>query len=326
MKKCFCFAMVTILLFLLEGCGNSNSSSVIEETTEDVVDTTVEPTTEKPTEPPTTEPPQLSESCNMVLASGYDGDDYYQLVANETEDYNGVKDELGVIKNNEWLLKPTLDMPFVNDDGSMKGVKNIYGIDNQNIFYLGNSCFYYHITTSRRYASDLYKDIFFNAEINKYYEQDSSSCVANIDYGSMNQEPNFSFTHYINEDEPMVIVDFSKTSSSDGVAKILNTNTMETSELVINKLDEFSFFNLSTVYPISENKFAVSFVGKKICFYDLDGNQLFDTTNYKLSTYDQDITFKDDKCSFTIKNNGGTLYNITINSKGEVIDSYEVSE
>ena len=124
----------------------------------------------------------------------------------------------------------------------------------------------------------------------------------------------------------MVIVDFSKTSSSDGVAKILNTNTMETSELVINKSDEFSFFNLSTVYPISENKFAVSFVGKKICFYDLDGNQLFDTTNYKLSTYDQDITFKDDKCSFTIKNNGGTLYNITINSKGEVIDSYEVSE
>ena len=59
----------------------------------------------------------------MVLASGYDGDDYYQFVANETEDYNGVKDELGVIKNNEWLLKPTLDMPFVNDDGSMKGVK-----------------------------------------------------------------------------------------------------------------------------------------------------------------------------------------------------------
>ena len=51
----------------------------------------------------------------------------------------------------------------------------------------------------------------------------------------MNQEPNFSFTHYINEDEPMVIVDFSKTSSSDGVAKNLNTNTMETSELVINK-------------------------------------------------------------------------------------------
>ena len=114
--------MVTILLFLLVGCGNSNSS-VIEETTEAVVDTTVEPTTEKPTEPPTTEPPQLSKSCDMVLASGYDGDDYYQLVANETEDYNGVKDELGVIKNNEWLLKPTLDMPFVNDDGSMKGVK-----------------------------------------------------------------------------------------------------------------------------------------------------------------------------------------------------------
>ena len=107
MKKCICFAMVTIL-FLLVGCGNSNSSYVIEETTEAVVNTTVEPTTEKPTEPPTTEPPQLSESCDMVLASGYDGDDYYQLVANETEDYNGVKDELGVIKNNEWLLKPTL--------------------------------------------------------------------------------------------------------------------------------------------------------------------------------------------------------------------------
>ena len=63
---------------------------------------------------------KLSDTCEQVLASGYYGDDYYEIVSNQFEDYSGLKFEVGVIKNNEWLLEPTSDMPFVTEENMFK--------------------------------------------------------------------------------------------------------------------------------------------------------------------------------------------------------------
>ena len=61
---------------------------------------------------------QLSDECDKVLAEGYDQkNNHYQLVANETEDYDGTQITMGVIKNNKWLVEMTEDFPFINEQG-----------------------------------------------------------------------------------------------------------------------------------------------------------------------------------------------------------------
>lgn len=81
---------------------DSEDDVTIEKTSEEI--TTEEPTTEEPT----TEQIYLSDECDMVLADGYDNEDnYYELVATETEDFDGTKIKIGVIKNNEWSIKLT---------------------------------------------------------------------------------------------------------------------------------------------------------------------------------------------------------------------------
>ena len=44
---------------------------------------------------------------------------------------------VGVIKNNEWLLEPTKDMPFVSEENTF----NSNGPEAGELTYVGNDCF-----------------------------------------------------------------------------------------------------------------------------------------------------------------------------------------
>ena len=86
----------------------------------------------------TSEPKKLSRECDEVLATGTNSNgDYYEVVANKVEDYTGLSVYVGVIKNNEWLLEPTKDMPFVSEENTF----NSNGPEAGEITYVGNDCF-----------------------------------------------------------------------------------------------------------------------------------------------------------------------------------------
>lgn len=75
------------------------------------------------------------------------------------------------------------------------------------------------------------------------------------------------------------------------------------------------------IFPISDGIIAIV-GGKHLRFYDTNGNITFDGNfNYTSIPFDGDsFVMKGGKCVFSVKNNNGTKYDITINKKGEVIN------
>ncbi|MGN1154010.1 MAG: hypothetical protein ACI4S3_08265, partial [Candidatus Gastranaerophilaceae bacterium] len=92
----------------------------------------------------TTQKILLSDTCDKVLASGSTGGNFYELVANQKEDYNGTEITIGVIKNNEWLIPLTKQIPFLDEDNKLlSGGADIYGFEPypSYFYYVGNGCF-----------------------------------------------------------------------------------------------------------------------------------------------------------------------------------------
>ena len=108
----FCIVCILITCLYSTSCSNSSEANYVSGNS--AKDKELENKEEEIIEEPNTEQEYLSEDCDLILAEGYeDEDNYYELVANKTEDYNGVKYKVGVIKNNNWLIKPTSKSPFV---------------------------------------------------------------------------------------------------------------------------------------------------------------------------------------------------------------------
>ena len=263
---------------------------------------------------------KLSESCDMVLADGQDlNGDRYELVANETEDYNGTSVEIGVIKNNEWMLKPTSNMPFVDMDGTPygKSVQSIYKMGYAKILYIGNGCFLFE--------SDR-ENMIYNVESKESFEKiydidDRHICISYdcITWFTTSREHVFSDIHYVSSNNPLLIIDHYSSGSLDGLDRVelLDTNTMEVFYTEIN------YVQLEQVYPVSEGAFAVGIWLDKIRFYSLDGSMLFDN-NFTLRYSEQKIWFNNGLCSFEILNDAGTPYRITIDMDGNVVESVKL--
>ena len=72
---------------------------------------------------------KLSASCDYILAQATDSKgNYIELVANDGQGYDG-KRTIGLIKNNEWLVKMSSDTPFESID-----VKGTYKLVKDNCF------------------------------------------------------------------------------------------------------------------------------------------------------------------------------------------------
>lgn len=251
----------------------------------------------------TTEAPKkLSEECDKVLGVGRDNNgNIYELVATETESYSGLVIEIGVIKNNEWLVNLTSDNSLIDEDHLL------YGSDLEYVTaeYIADNCFF----------------------IKRQYYKYAFGVVYNFNLDAVE-----SLSQYVYTNEwagPLALPCYSNTGeiliSKDHYAQpnftILDTKTMKTKEINVGYVDYFA--------PISEGVFAV--VKKEgysniLSFYDTNGNKVLTFPQYDVSCIDCDDNwiFIDGKCNFTLYNNNDTLYQITIDKQGNVLSSIEM--
>lgn len=304
MKKILALLLAVALCFTLIACG-----SYIIETTEI-----------------TTEPKKLSDDCSAILSEGIsDNGDVYELVANETEDYTGTEIEIGVIKNNEWLIEPTTTCPLLNENGF---IINNYSVSQyldehtNSIKYIGNGCFY-----CREY---MYLDddshIIWNVNTNKMYTTTKGTIVLYDDF--INDEGKFIFE-----------------ARYKGRAFVVDTNTMTETNLkdpISTAAREYKdgyveytpyseglycITKYEGIYTSGFNRFEEGIVG----FYDLAGNLIIDMSEYAIvsnNVMDENLnnfSFKDGKCSLKVKNDQGSYYMITIDKAGEVLENYKIS-
>ncbi len=257
--------------------------------------------TEPMTEPPT-QPPKLSDECDKIIACGYDADNnYYELVANESEDYTGTTIEMGVIKNNAWSIPMTTDCPFIDE------ISSIYDVGEYDVIsYIGAGCFALH------YYKHFYATTIWNGNNGKYYSslEDREHCEAIITCN----------TNYVVEcNEGYVLL------HGKHFYAIMNTNTMEIKDSDI-------YHNYSYEYPYSEGLFAVANDG----FYNLDFEKVIDLTQFNISYSssisdsfefcDPNLVFKNGTCSFKVTNDQGSEYMLTIDKNGNVINSVKIEE
>lgn len=269
------------------------------------------------TETTTSVQTKLSASCDKVLASGSDPNgDFYELVANESETYEGVVVKVGVIKNNKWIVEMTSDMPLVDSDKTLYGT-SISGLDSapKTIYYIGNNCFLYRNIERWGSSGKTYQEIIYNFENGKSHELIPVNTITtnfptkialSDDYAVKTSDNGMVIWQAINYDKVGMTITF------------LDTTTMETSTLNLGNC------GLEPMcHPLSDDWFAVTNINNMIQFYDTNGNMVLDLSEYKLADLYQVVYFEDGLCYLNIKNNSGTKYQIAVNKNGEVVKSVE---
>ena len=258
----------------------------------------------------------ISATCDKILASGYDADqNYYELVANETEDYSGTKIEMGVIKNNEWLIPLTANSPFVSDTGLLVGARgNFKGSIYEEKFaifnYIGAGCFIYS-------RSNYDSGIIWNSNTGKYYHDTNELYYYAPQAYTSDHTYELKNKTIINNDGLFLL-----RPNIEGNYKLLNANTMEISDINLEEMG-YSYFS----YPLSEGLFAIinSTYSPQTAngFYDITGKKIIDLSQYTFTEEYVDAAFINGECSFEIKNDQGTKYYITIDKTGNVINSVQ---
>lgn len=294
-----------------EGDGDMQAS-IINETSE--TQNVKEDITQVPTEYET-EVPKLSETCNIVLASGYSGDDYYELVANETETHLGTEVEVGVIKNNTWSVNLTSNLPFIKKDKSLSNNKTIY--DSIDYFhYVGNGCFFY-------------PGVILNGKTGEYAKgKFMVLCQGKLDYTKGE--------YFVSEEgKYLYLKNGYQKKGNDKNYYILDTNDMSSTK--VNFTYQIGYF----AFPFSNGIFAHIKKGnsnKVGGFYNTDGEMIFDLSDYNTNqmlysvdgtggkdSIKQALVFKNGECSFRVKNKQKSEFYITINTNGEVIREEKIS-
>lgn len=249
---------------------------------------------------------RLSQTCDDVLA-GYGTD--YEIVAN----YKGDVIEVGVIKNNQWLLKPTADMPFVTEENTIVGNDSEVG----EVTYLGQGCFVCEKVPTEGYD---YVYVFYNVETGLSYSTATWP------------ERGLNFSMFESETEDEVIAGWYSDWSPDygydykNVFVVLNKRDMTTREIHI-----YDKESLDCQTSISEGLFAVSnavftrvsgeleFVEYNYYFYDLDGKLVIDLSEYDIDY--QQLRFINGKCTFDIQKDFDGEYTVTINKGGKITNT-----
>ena len=269
---------------------------------------------------------ELSESCEKVLAEGVDeSGNVYELVANDEETYSGVVVKVGIIKNSEWLIEPTTDIPFVDDDGTLYGTDvSDLSTAPETIYYIGNNCFLYRNVYEWGTSGETYEEVVFNFENGKHYElytdKKGSRYPTYIDYTDYRVHSDNKLYDYgrdiiISNDE-LVIWQAIEYDRGGSTITFLNTTTMQTHKIKIGSdLYDVKF------YPLGDGMFAITSYQGVFRFYDIDGNIVLDLSDYKLTHRDQPLVFDSGVCTFTIYNNAKNIYRISVDRDGNVIDS-----
>ena len=290
-----------LMIGVFTGCVNSNNSNKdmnyrTENNTKDLV---------------------ASNSCTVICQGSDENGNDYKLVGKQEETYDNVKIEVGVIKNKEWIVHFSTDSPFITESGCLIGGgyltnDTIHPISENKHFrnnfkYVANGCFSYY----NPYYNECKKAVIYNVNTQKYYEFKDTK-----------------FTHLFFVDASYANSNFIVISKSlDGYGgylhqfSILNTDIME--EDIIVKESEYR-----VIGPYSEGLFAVGEEpGSEILyFYDVNGKQVLDVTQYGLNSNSMDCNyedryFKNGEFRFTQTNSAGTKYNLAIDTNGKIIQN-----
>lgn len=264
----------------------------------------------------------LSESCDIILATGTNKNgDFYELVANQEDTYDSAKIEIGIIKNNEWLLELTSDMPFIDQETYLLNIGDgnvglndviIDGNDSDNIYgtfkYIADGCFciypYYegNALTSVGGGNATDCSIVYNCENGKYYNNKYYTIYSHFYKDAAYGNYLLAQDEYNTKEIPLreYKYDF----------YVLNTDTMEIKLILKGSNEPMSG-------PICDDLFLV-----KNAFYDLEGNKVIDLTSYNDGDIEYNKSyFVDGEFTFSTENNAGIHFDVTIDTKGNVINS-----
>lgn len=317
MRKIASLLLVVLLMLFVTACGKGNSelNQTSEQQNSQITQLSINSETTSTNEDlKKTEKSKISDQCDKVLAFGYDADNnYYELVANENEDYSGTKIEMGIIKNNKWVIPMTSKSPFVSESGLLVGAQgnfkgSIYEERFARFYYIGAGCFCYE--------SEIQSDIIWNGNTKKSYSD--SQIIFKGTKPFINNDGLFLVYCYDNEISSVTL-------------KLLDVNSMSIKTNSLPSVYDYYCF------PYSEGLFAYinkHFDTEENGFYDLNGKKVIDLSKYQLAkntyTYSntggytgpiQDLVFKGGKCTFMITNDQGSNYTITIDKTGNVINS-----
>lgn len=298
LKKSIALILSVCMLFSLCACGSDKdekktkkSETKSESFQENLTDVKEETTSEtvKPEE-------KLSSTCSMVLCTGVEGNNYYELVANQIDGYPDSTFEFGVIKNNQWLVPMGTDCPFIDENGWWLGASNV----NKpcKFEYIGAGCFYYAFDGN--YGKNvLYKpETGINMNVFRLYSIPDSGKRA------------------INDEAEIIVHLYDKESTIHSLV-YKNMNTGETKNIQLCRPYDIAIMGI-----ISEGLFLATvseFLEEdERGFYDLNGNQVIDLSTYNIVDF-KDRKFTNGQYTFTAINNSNIRFNITIDTTGKVI-------
>lgn len=294
---------------------NSEPGSMLETNekwkTEDTTETTTETTTQD----------LIEESGAIEICSGSDAEgNEYKLVCTQEESYDKVTVKVGVIKNNQWLQKLSTKSPFINEEGT-----NLIGLDGLSPRDSQNFDKYYHYIANGVFVVEYYastKIILGSGSSNGYeylfYNSNNKRSITLTDLNGIK----FTFDHPYSK-----FIVFSRDyahSYGDYSICFLNTETME-ENVIIDKIHS------NIIGGYSEGLFLLS-----DGFYNLKGEKVIDMQKYNISGYynyygsDKNDSypaykyFVDGGFKFCVENSAGTIYNMEIDKKGNLIKN-EVS-
>ena len=255
--------------------------------------------TEQPIQPEQSGDTQskLSDTCQFVLCEVKEGEDCYQLVANQYDGYPETTFEFGVIKNNKWLVPMSANNALLNQG---KWVGSQYNtLDVVNFRHIGGPLFIYRNQT------------LYNVETGVTF----NSVRVYDNYKSSNAE----------------LVAISIEDIANPYVKYYNTNTKQTKRIdgyfsnvqVPDNIDEISegvFYASGKTFE-RENYQYVKYAG----FFDCNGNMVIDLTEHIIyQDQEQDLKFKNGTCTIRCVNNSGVFFDVTIDKAGKVIKQEKV--
>ena len=266
---------------------------------------------------------KLSDSCDYVLCSGTDrsGNDY-ELVANQTESVQGCEITVGVIKNNQWLCRPTADFPFLGEDGLFHVSTSLAeksgsdlsseGTIKSAISFMDSGAFLMECVTANGGLS-LYDEttIIYSC---KTQESITFNCDSGEDGAYELMYLRYDSGDIYTDDGQIVLSSVTRTSAyqDDWLYDwyILDTTTLELRQIAADVEDE---------YPRSILSEGLFFASDQ-CFYDTSMQKVIDLSDYEIDmSYDGGIYFRDGTCTFTAENDRGTEFLITIDTTGAVL-------
>ena len=244
---------------------------------------------------------KLSNVCDILLCTGYDGNTCYELVANQIDGYPDSTFEFGVIKNNKWLVEMTPNCPFIDETGWWKGLNKSYQSNKpseEDFEHIGGSVFLYKESTIYNPETQV---IFENLCNRNYYTALGGNYIEFVGFERRRHESGTS-------------IDF----------KYFNTQTGETKKIGgffndVQRPDKLTDISEGLFYASGETWTWYNFQYTRYSgFFDLNGTMILDLSEYSITDYGG-YKYQNGKYTITCANNSGVRYNITFDTSGKII-------